>query len=286
MWYLSVAPDELAAAATELRGVGSIVSTVNAAAAVPTTALWPAAADEVSAAIAALFSSHAQQYQSLSVQVAAYHDQFVRALAAGGASYSLAEAASASPLEQLLDLINLPSQTLLGRPLIGDGADGTASAPNGGAGGLLYGNGGNGYDNSASAGVAGGAGGSAGLVGNGGIGGAGGALAAGGAGGTGGLLFGNGGDGGLIFGNGGAGGDGGAGGQGAGGAGGSGALFFGNGGAGGNGAPGGTGVGGTGGSAVLIGNGGDGGDGTGGAAGGAGGSGGFIFGQNGSNGLP
>ncbi|EUA89814.1 PE family protein [Mycobacterium ulcerans str. Harvey] len=143
----------MAAAATELRGVGSIVSTVNAAAAVPTTALWPAAADEVSAAIAALFSSHAQQYQSLSVQVAAYHDQFVRALAAGGASYSLAEAASASPLEQLLDLINLPSQTLLGRPLIGDGADGTASAPNGGAGGLLYGNGGNGYDNSASAGL-------------------------------------------------------------------------------------------------------------------------------------
>lgn len=134
MWYLSVAPDELAAAATELRGVGSIVSTVNAAAAVPTTALWPAAADEVSAAIAALFSSHAQQYQSLSVQLSAYHDQFVRALGAGGASYSLAEAASASPLQQLLDLVNLPSQTLLGRPLIGDGADGTASAPNGGAG--------------------------------------------------------------------------------------------------------------------------------------------------------
>ncbi|GJP24051.1 hypothetical protein NJB1907E8_31940, partial [Mycobacterium marinum] len=192
-----MAPDELAAAATELRGVGSIVSTVNAAAAVPTTALWPAAADEVSAAIAALFSSHAQQYQSLSVQLSAYHDQFVRALGAGGASYSLAEAASASPLQQLLDVVNLPSQTLLGRPLIGDGADGTASAPNGGAGGLLYGNGGNGYDNSASAGVAGGAGGSAGFIGNGGIGGAGGALAAGGAGGTGGLLFGNGGSGGA-----------------------------------------------------------------------------------------
>ncbi|WP_373175721.1 PE family protein, partial [Mycobacterium marinum] len=246
MWYLSVAPDELAAAATELRDVGSIVSTVNAAAAVPTTALWPAAADEVSAAIAALFSSHAQQYQSLSVQVAAYHDQFVRALAAGGASYSLAEAASASPLEQLLDLINLPSQTLLGRPLIGDGADGTASAPNGGAGGLLYGNGGNGYDNSASAGVAGGAGGSAGLIGNGGIGGAGGALAAGGAGGTGGLLFGNGG-------SGGAGGLGAVGGQG----GGAGTLSLvgsgGDGGHGGEGTPGGSGgTGGGGGSAGLF----------------------------------
>ncbi|MEK1162847.1 PE family protein, partial [Mycobacterium ulcerans] len=254
MWYLSVAPDELAAAATELRGVGSIVSTVNAAAAVPTTALWPAAADEVSAAIAALFSSHAQQYQSLSVQVAAYHDQFVRALAAGGASYSLAEAASASPLEQLLDLINLPSQTLLGRPLIGDGADGTASAPNGGAGGLLYGNGGNGYDNSASAGVAGGAGGSAGLVGNGGIGGAGGALAAGGAGGTGGLLFGNGG-------SSGAGGLGAVGGQG----GGAGTLSLvgsgGDGGHGGEGTPGGSGGTGGGGSAGLFGRGGFGGSG-------------------------
>ncbi|WP_353698794.1 PGRS repeat-containing protein, partial [Mycobacterium tuberculosis] len=48
---------------------------------------------------------------------------------------------------------------------IGNGADGTAANPNGGAGGLLYGNGGNGFSQT-TAGLTGGTGGSAGLIGN------------------------------------------------------------------------------------------------------------------------
>lgn len=83
-----------------------------------------------------------------------------------------------------------------GQFLIGDGSDGTAAHPDGGAGGLWFGDGGDGYDQSANAGVAGGAGGDAGWFGNGGDGGAGGAGAAGGDGGDGGQLFGIGGDGG------------------------------------------------------------------------------------------
>ncbi|AMC77873.1 hypothetical protein RN12_2264 [Mycobacterium tuberculosis] len=89
--------------------------------------------------------------------------------------------------------MNAPTQTLLGRPLVGDGADG-ASGPvgqPGGDGGILWGNGGNGGD-STSPGVAGGAGGSAGLIGNGGRGGNGAPGGAGGNGGLGGLLLGNG----------------------------------------------------------------------------------------------
>jgi len=77
----------------------------------------------VSAAIAAAFGAHAQGYQSLSAQVAAFHDQFVRALTAGGNLYASAEAANASPLQPVLDLINAPTQALLGRPLIGDGGN-------------------------------------------------------------------------------------------------------------------------------------------------------------------
>ena len=84
-----------------------------------------------------------------------------------------AEAANASPLQLVEQLINAPSQALLGRPLIGDGANGTAANPNGGAGGLLWGNGGNGYSQP-TAGFVGGAGGAAGLIGNGGSGGTGG----------------------------------------------------------------------------------------------------------------
>ena len=46
-------------------------------AAAPTVALIPAAADEVSASIAHLFSQHAQDYQALAGQAAVFHEQFV-----------------------------------------------------------------------------------------------------------------------------------------------------------------------------------------------------------------
>ncbi|WP_152311749.1 PE family protein, partial [Mycobacterium tuberculosis] len=109
----------------------------------PTMALLAAGADEVSAAVAAVFSSYAQQYQALSAAAAAFHDQFVRALAAGAGAYAGAEAANVE--QQLLNAINAPTLALLGRPLIGNGADGAAGTGQaGGAGGLLYGNGGNG----------------------------------------------------------------------------------------------------------------------------------------------
>lgn len=140
-----------------------------------------------------------------------------------------------------------------GSYVIGDGADGTAAHPDGGAAGWLLGDGGKGW-NSTQAGVAGGTGGKAGLLGNGGEGGNGGSGAAGGRGGAGGLLLGIGGDGGdggagpvggsggfggdatgLVFGIGGAGGDGGAGVDGGrGGNGGDGARLLGSGGAGGD----------------------------------------------------
>jgi endoglycosylceramidase len=94
--------------------------------------------------------------------------------------------------EQVDGLIN----NIAGQFLIGEGADGTAAHPDGGAGGLLFGDGGDGWD-STQAGVAGGAGGDAGgFFGNGGAGGDGGAGANGGDGGDGGSLFGIGGNGG------------------------------------------------------------------------------------------
>jgi hypothetical protein len=83
-----------------------------------------------------------------------------------------------------------PVAAATGRPLVGNGANGTSANPSGGNGGWLFGNGGNGYS-ATTPGVAGGAGGAAGLIGNGGAGGAGGAAAFGGSGGTGGVLSGS-----------------------------------------------------------------------------------------------
>ncbi len=55
MSFVIAVPDIMGAAAADLSSLGSTINGANAAAAVPTTALLPAAGDEVSAAIAALF---------------------------------------------------------------------------------------------------------------------------------------------------------------------------------------------------------------------------------------
>ncbi|MEX3521699.1 PE family protein, partial [Mycobacterium tuberculosis] len=198
MSYVIATPEMMATAAFDLARIGSQVSAASAVAAMPTTEVVAAGADEVSAGIAALFSAHAQEYQALSAQAAAFHDQFVHTLTAAARWYTATEIANAAAMRVVLGAVNAPTQTLLGRPLIGDGAHGTAPGQPGGAGGLLFGNGGNGAAGAVGqVGGAGGAGGNAGLFGNGGAGGAGGA--GGGAGGAGGNAgwFGHGGAGGV-----------------------------------------------------------------------------------------
>ena len=144
MSFLFSTPDLMAVAASDLADIGSAVSVADVSAAARTTALVVAGEDEVSAAIAGLFSSHAREYQALSSQVAVFHERFVQALSAGASAYATAEAANVSPLQEVLNVINAPTQALLGRPLIGDGANATTPGGNGGAGGLLVGNGGTG----------------------------------------------------------------------------------------------------------------------------------------------
>ena len=211
MSFVTTMPAALAAAATDLAGVGSAIGSANAAAASPTAGILAAAEDEVSATIAAVFSGYGQAYQRLSAQAARFHEDFVQTLTAGERWYAAVEALSATSLqgaagtsllqaveqavEQVPHAVNASAAASLGRPLIGNGANGTALSPDGGPGGLLVGNGGTGFSETA-AGKAGGAGGAAGLIGNGGAGGGGGANAAGGAGGSGGWLFGHGGTGG------------------------------------------------------------------------------------------
>ncbi|WP_142308821.1 PE family protein, partial [Mycobacterium interjectum] len=147
MTFLVAAPALVTAAASELSGIGSTLGEANAVAAVGTTALLPAAGDEVSAVIASLFSTYAKAYQSLNARAATFHQQFVQALNGAGSSYAGTEAANAAPVQSLerdvLGVINAPTNALLGRPLIGNGADGApGTGQNGGPGGLLVGDGG------------------------------------------------------------------------------------------------------------------------------------------------
>lgn len=131
MSFVNVAPQLVSTAAADAARIGSAINTANTAAAA-TTQVLAAAQDEVSTAIAALFGSHGQHYQAISAQVAAYQQRFVLALSQAGSTYAVAEAASATPLQQieqaLLGVINTPTEALVGRKLIGDGAHG-APAP-------------------------------------------------------------------------------------------------------------------------------------------------------------
>lgn len=102
MSFVIVARDALAAAAADLAQIGSAVNAGNLAAANPTTAVAAAAADEVSAALAALFGAHAREYQAAAAQAAAYHEQFVHRLSAAATSYAVTEVTIATSLRGAL----------------------------------------------------------------------------------------------------------------------------------------------------------------------------------------
>ena len=121
MSFLLVAPDILQTAAADVAQVGSAVTAGNLAAALPTTEVAAAGADEVSAAIAALFGAHAQQYQAVAARAATYHEQFVSTLNAAAASYVGAEATIATSMRGALGAVTAP----------GTGAAGQAGAAGG-----------------------------------------------------------------------------------------------------------------------------------------------------------
>jgi hypothetical protein len=103
------APDMMTSAAMDVATIGSNVSAAQMAAAAPTLAVLPAAADEVSASIAHLFSRHAANYQALAAQAAAFQEQFVQNLTASAGSYARTEAANTS----LLHSLNVTSNSLV-----------------------------------------------------------------------------------------------------------------------------------------------------------------------------
>ncbi|WP_415624136.1 PE family protein, partial [Mycobacterium intermedium] len=159
MSYLIAAPEIMATATAQLANINSTLEEAHRFAVSSILAMAPSAADEVSVGIAQLFAGQARDYQAAAVRAAAFHEQFLRTLAAGANAYASAEA---SGVEQLVQgLINAPTRFLLGRPLIGDGVSGAPGTGQAGeAGGILWGNGGNG--GSGGPGQAGGRGGDAG----------------------------------------------------------------------------------------------------------------------------
>lgn len=114
MSFVTVAPDSVSAAATDLESLGSTINQANSVAARSTTALLPAAEDEVSAAIASLFGEHGTAFQALSAQAAAFHDEFVHAMRTGVGAYLSTELSNAE--QTLLGAANAPLGSL-GNPV-------------------------------------------------------------------------------------------------------------------------------------------------------------------------
>lgn len=119
MSHLIAAPEMMAAAATDAAAVGSTLGAAHMAATASTIAVIPAAADEVSASIAQLFSRYAQDYQALAGKAAAFHEKFVQHLNANAHSYAATEAVSAASLQPLnasasaaITILNPPTKIL------------------------------------------------------------------------------------------------------------------------------------------------------------------------------
>ncbi|ORB84045.1 hypothetical protein B1987_09805, partial [Mycobacterium kansasii] len=122
MSFVTIVPQALECAAMDLAAIGSAFSQATAVVAVPTTGLLPAGADEVSAAMTALLTCHGQTWQAFSRDYEWLHQQFVDLLNGSTFKYWATEIDNAA--HNAINTANADSQWLLGRPMIGNGANG------------------------------------------------------------------------------------------------------------------------------------------------------------------
>ncbi|MCV7091262.1 PE family protein, partial [Mycobacterium interjectum] len=87
MTYVQAQPRVMATAAADVAAIGSTIHQATTDVAGRTTAVAAAAADEISAALARLFSAYGQEWRALIGRAAALHAEFARALAAAGDAY-------------------------------------------------------------------------------------------------------------------------------------------------------------------------------------------------------
>ena len=94
MAYVVTAPEAMASVAVDINGVGTAIASAYGAAAQSTVRIVPAAADEVSAAIAQAFSQLGADSQVLGHKAREFHDAFTAQLHAGAIAYVDRESAS------------------------------------------------------------------------------------------------------------------------------------------------------------------------------------------------
>jgi len=130
MSFVVAAPDMIQTAAEDLAGIRSVPAEAVTTFAAPTTAVAPAAGDEVSAAVAAMFGDFGKEFQSLSAHAQAFHAEFADVIDAGVGAYLSTEIATAE--QTLANVLNAPARAM---PGLG-AAPGIGGLLTGGTGGL------------------------------------------------------------------------------------------------------------------------------------------------------
>ena len=103
MSFLTALPEALQAAAAQIQGLVSTFEAQSTGIAPSTTALAPAAADEVSALQSQIFSTYGTLYQQISTQATAIQQQLAQTLGLNGSSYSNAESTNATNAAASID---------------------------------------------------------------------------------------------------------------------------------------------------------------------------------------
>jgi hypothetical protein len=98
----NIVPRIVTDAANDVGRIGDSLEQAYSSALPPTTAITPAAADEVSAAIAGLFNTHGTQWQALANQAASFNQQFSALLARTAITYHQADTAAQDALRGMV----------------------------------------------------------------------------------------------------------------------------------------------------------------------------------------
>jgi PE-PPE domain/PE family len=109
---LQVIPEELATAAKSVGSIGTMLEEAHSAAALPTSAILPAAADEVSAAITSLFNNHSTAFREAAAQGAAFHVQFTQLLGGAFDAFTGTEQAALQALRDAISGVEAPLSSL------------------------------------------------------------------------------------------------------------------------------------------------------------------------------
>jgi hypothetical protein len=109
---MRVIPGELASAAADVGNIGTMIEEANAAAALPTSSILPAAADEVSAAITSLFNNQSLTYREMAAQGEAFHQRFTQLLGAAVNAYTGTEQAALQALRDAISGVESPLSSL------------------------------------------------------------------------------------------------------------------------------------------------------------------------------